>query len=266
MPLFFGEQDLHYVEGAWGNRWKQLHSPLHAVGYVLDPEYVDHKDVFAEVEISEGVQKVFEKLAPGDVDKCMNQLRMYRAKEGSFSKPSIWLHAKGMNAYAFWELFGAELGELRSVAMKVLAQPVTTSAAERNWSAYEFVHSKKRNKLSAARCNDLVYVFSNLRLANKLRDPYFKEQVMEWGPDDSSSEEDDVDVEGDMDMESDPDPSPAQVRRPSRLAPSKGVAPLPRVSQPSRHAPQAVPPLLRATQPSRHAPASQTRLKKKQKR
>ena len=36
---------------------------------------------------------------------------------------------------------------------------------ERNWSAFDFIHSKKRNKLSPAKAEELVYVFSNLRAA-----------------------------------------------------------------------------------------------------
>lgn len=35
---------------------------------------------------------------------------------------------------------------------------------ERNWSVFEHVHSKKRNRLTATRLNDLVYVQYNLKL------------------------------------------------------------------------------------------------------
>jgi hypothetical protein len=40
----------------------------------------------------------------------------------------------------------------------------SSSLCERNWSAFDFVHSKRRNKLSSARANDLVNVFSNKQL------------------------------------------------------------------------------------------------------
>ena len=100
-----------------------------------------------------------------------------------------------MNSYAFWEMHGAELPKLRALAMKVLAQPCTSSACERNWSTYEFIHTKKRNKLTSQRCNDLVFAFSNLRLANKLRDCSKRECVVEWEADSSSESEDEAEDE-----------------------------------------------------------------------
>ena len=42
-------------------------------------------------------------------------------------------------------------------------------ACERTWSAYDFVHSKKRNRLDPARAGDLVYVFTNKRLHKKVQ-------------------------------------------------------------------------------------------------
>ena len=41
-------------------------------------------------------------------------------------------------------------------------------SCERNWSAFDFVHSKKWNKLSAEKSAELVYIFSNLRLLRKI--------------------------------------------------------------------------------------------------
>ena len=61
--------------------------------------------------------------------------------------------------------------DLRRVAIRVLAAMPSSSSCEGNWSAFDvevdFVHSKKRNKLSSARANDLVYVFSNKQLKRR---------------------------------------------------------------------------------------------------
>lgn len=190
LSLFDGEYDAQHIHDLWQHRWKMLHSPMHSLAYVLDPEYVEHEDVFSEPDVSAGVQTMLERLAPYRIDECYSQLRRFRGKLGSFSKASVWERAKAMNAHVFWEMHGAELPDLRAVAMKVLSQPCTTSASERNWSTFEFIHSKKRNKLTSKRCNDLVYVFSNLRLANKLRDPMLEECVVEWENGFSSDSED----------------------------------------------------------------------------
>jgi len=50
----------------------------------------------------------------------------------------------------------------------VLTQPTAASGCEHNWSVYDFIHSPNRNRLHASRAEVLVYVFSNLRLMDKL--------------------------------------------------------------------------------------------------
>jgi hypothetical protein len=54
------------------------------------------------------------------------------------------------------------------MAMRILAQPAAASGCEHNWSTFDFIHSKSRNKLLHMRADMLVYVFSNLRLVDKV--------------------------------------------------------------------------------------------------
>lgn len=74
-------------------------------------------------------------------------------------------------------LTGYETPELARVAQRVTSMTSSAGACERNWSAYDFIHSKKRNKLTPDRANDLVFVFSNLRLMAKFKEP---EKFAEW--------------------------------------------------------------------------------------
>lgn len=166
-----------------------LHSPLHCLAYALDPEFLGHDDVLGDRHVSDGVNEALKALAPNKFVDCLQQLRAYRNRTGIFSEPTITDAAKRMGAHAFWECCGASVPELRSVAMRTLSQPCTSSASERNWSAYEFVHSKKRNRLSSQRCNDLVFVFTNLRLASKLSSDLYKENTVEWASDSSDDED-----------------------------------------------------------------------------
>jgi len=43
--------------------------------------------------------------------------------------------------------FGAHVPDLQKVAVRVLSQVSSASACERNWSTFDFIHSKKRNRL-----------------------------------------------------------------------------------------------------------------------
>ncbi|XP_041997203.1 uncharacterized protein LOC121747262 [Salvia splendens] len=54
------------------------------------------------------------------------------------------------------------------MAIKLLSQTTSSSGCEHNWSVFERIHAKKRNRLEHQRLTDLVYVHYNLRLQNRL--------------------------------------------------------------------------------------------------
>eukprot|EP00253_Pinus_taeda_P032019 PITA_32019 len=63
------------------------------------------------------------------------------------------------------EIAGAP--KLQNFAIRILSQGSSASACERNWSSFDHIHSKKRNRLLSGRLEDLVYVRRNLQLALK---------------------------------------------------------------------------------------------------
>ena len=77
---------------------------------------------------------------------------------------------------SWWLAFGGSTPALQKLAMMVLAQVSSACACERNWSAYDFIHSRSRNKLKHQRADDLVYVFSNLRLVDELTSAFYADK------------------------------------------------------------------------------------------
>ena len=53
---------------------------------------------------------------------------------------------------------------MQKFAIRILSQTCSASGCERNWSVFERIHTKKRNRLDQKWLNDLVYVQYNLRL------------------------------------------------------------------------------------------------------
>ena len=47
-------------------------------------------------------------------------------------------------------------------------------------STYDFIHIKKRNRLTEDRARDLVYVHSNLRLLENIQAVNYVETTVEW--------------------------------------------------------------------------------------
>ncbi|XP_071935227.1 uncharacterized protein [Coffea arabica] len=68
----------------------------------------------------------------------------------------------------WWKLFGNDAPYLQKLAIKLLSQTSSSSGCERNWSVFERIHTKKRNRLEHQRLNDLVYIHYTLRLKNRL--------------------------------------------------------------------------------------------------
>jgi hypothetical protein len=69
-----------------------------------------------------------------------------------------------LNAADWWAIYGTDAPNLRRIAMRVLSSTASASGCERNWSTFNLIHSKRRNRLGAERLNDLVYVHYNMRL------------------------------------------------------------------------------------------------------
>jgi hypothetical protein len=96
-----------------------------------------------------GFHNIVEKLLPDVEDhvKAIEQLAKYRNSKGEFGRPFVKASAKKLPGWKWWVEFGSECPELQSVAQKVLSQISCTSACERNWSTYDFIHNKKHNRL-----------------------------------------------------------------------------------------------------------------------
>ena len=82
------------------------------------------------------------------------------------------------------------------IGKRVTALVSSAGACERNWSTFDFIHSKKRNRLKPDRANDLVYVFTNTRLTQKFKEPEkFAEWVAEVASDDEMEEREEFEDE-----------------------------------------------------------------------
>ena len=88
-----------------------------------------------------------------------------------------------MSSWKWWAKYGGSIPELQRFAMDVLSLVAGACSCERNWSAFDFVHSKKRNKLSAEKSAELVYIFSNLRLLRRVTAGDMVELFYAWRKD-----------------------------------------------------------------------------------
>lgn len=174
-----------------------LHSDLHSAGFVLDPEYREFLQHENEEAMS-GFHSMIERVHINDVEsqvKAIEQHAVYRAGQGLFARPLAMAAAKTMPAHRWWLSFGAHVPELQKVAVRVLAQVSSASSCERNWSTFDFIHTKKRNRLKCKRVRDVVYVHSNLRLKEKIDNINYQQVTVPWDEQESTESDGDSDIE-----------------------------------------------------------------------
>eukprot|EP00253_Pinus_taeda_P025432 PITA_25432 len=229
-----------------GERWNnQLHHPVHAAGYFLNPRYhYKAKESRAlRGEVRDGLIDCIDRMILLESD----QLEIHRRSQPS-AMPQLDIicnfaelthYTPMFFAAQWWEAFGGHCPKLQKFAIRILRQTCSATGCERNWSVSERIHTKKRNRLDQKRLNDLVYVQYNLRLRrNQLlnkrpdSDPIVLEDidptsdwVVESHPAEFDPDEDldldldtDASVEHDVQLNVDPDPPvlPASVSQPTR--------------------------------------------------
>ncbi|KAL4615700.1 hypothetical protein ACB092_07G145200 [Castanea dentata] len=151
-------------------RWdKQLHSPLHAAGCYLNPGIFFRPSFKKQKEITKGLLSTITRLVPDpdEQDNLSSQIEAYKKVLGDFGMPMAIRQREKLNPVAWWEQFGNDTPELQKFAIRVLSQCCSATGCERAWSTFEFIHSKRRNRLEHKRLNDLVFVRYNLLLRER---------------------------------------------------------------------------------------------------
>lgn len=154
----------------------RLDSPLHLMACLLNP-YYHYKDPQLHLDnvVGIGVIDFCEILFFNDINMqnkiLSEELPKYKKKEGMFGRniaiKACEVNDDNFNPANWWSTFGVSTPLLKRIAMKILSLTSSSSGCERNWSTFEEMHTKKRNRLESSCLNNLVFVHFNVSLMNK---------------------------------------------------------------------------------------------------
>ncbi|KAL4588076.1 hypothetical protein LXL04_000955 [Taraxacum kok-saghyz] len=116
--------------------------------------------------VLEMAEKYFQGQALVDLTSTLGH---FRDATGTFGRPSAVASRFVSCPDEWWKLFGGDLPVLKKFAIRILCQTASSSGCERNWSVFERIHTKRRNRLEHQRLNDLVFVHYNLSLQNRFK-------------------------------------------------------------------------------------------------
>ncbi|XP_073046060.1 uncharacterized protein [Primulina eburnea] len=138
---------------------KQLRRDIHAAAYLLNPAFAyDKFNMCTKKEIMDDfVEMVTTLISDRSVQiKCIDEVAIYQDRLGSFARQLAIDSSKSMQPDEWWRVFGCSAPNIQNLAIKILSQTSSSSGCERNWSVFERIHTKKRNRLEHQRLNDLV--------------------------------------------------------------------------------------------------------------
>ncbi|XP_059624684.1 uncharacterized protein LOC132267551 [Cornus florida] len=95
------------------------------------------------------------------------QMDTFKAARGLFGLDNAILTRNKKSPAEWWDSYGDECPELKRFVIRILSLTCSSSGCERNWSAFEMVHSKRRNRLQQKKMNDLVFVMYNIKLKER---------------------------------------------------------------------------------------------------
>ncbi|MCO5554387.1 hypothetical protein L7F22_007917 [Adiantum nelumboides] len=91
----------------------------------------------------------------------------FRNNTVNFTRATAKLRETQLQPVSWWEKYGNGVPTLKRLAIRVLSQDCSSGSCERNWSTWALYHTKRRNKLTTAQLERLVYCNCNLKLLER---------------------------------------------------------------------------------------------------
>lgn len=185
------------------DKWNDLHTELHSVGFLLNPIYHTLKP-WKNEDVMKDFFKLLERwVEPSEQSVLVAELDMFIAPQGrlfssraaqtyvdSIKKPlgveemitfsqsiigpkvqerhtqgnAQTTEEKNGTILGYWRLFGSSTPKLAEIAVKVFQQVASASINETIWSQYDYIMPKRRNKLSMEKQQMAIYCYANVRM------------------------------------------------------------------------------------------------------
>lgn len=156
-------------------KWNEtMKTPLHMAGHLLNPffYYQRREAIERDGTVVDGFAECVDRMYAKDPemqDKICAQLPLYQNQIGSFGREVARRQMKNpsLDPVNWWSLHGGTTPELKKMAMRILGLTTSSFRCERNWSVFDMIHSKRRNKLGLDKSKELVYVNLSAQLKEK---------------------------------------------------------------------------------------------------
>lgn len=152
--------------------------PSYVTAHLLDPNYCGRSLARNSTTI---IESFIRKYYPKDSAIIWEQMTFYRTRSGIFDIKLAWDTVDKVEPIMWWDgNFKLVAPQLTKLAIRILSIPCSSAASEQNWSAFSYIHDKKRSRLTPDRVLKLVYIYSNYKLAQPREDFQKTTRILEY--------------------------------------------------------------------------------------
>lgn len=193
----FNKKEISKIKKKIDYRYKMAITPCHNAAYLLDPRYLG--DGLSDNEIDEALAVLLKMSKGQDANTgtdLLSEITNFKSRSGHlFDNRLMWKVSKNVKTgrsnssssvlpHAWWKMWLNET-KLCEMAVKLLTMPASSAASERNWSTWNLIHSKLRNRLETERAGKLTFVKEYLLLK-------YRPKTIKQKQDEETSHETDV--------------------------------------------------------------------------
>eukprot|EP00253_Pinus_taeda_P014820 PITA_14820 len=133
------------IDEQWNNN---LHRPIHAVGIYLNLAFSYAYGFIFNAEIMDGFFTCVERMVSSEQERedISKEMEEYRMGNGTFGFTMAIKNRTTKMPDAWWTSYGGRVAHLQKLVIRVLSQTCSSSGCERNWSVFNKIYSKKRNR------------------------------------------------------------------------------------------------------------------------
>ena len=146
-----------YIHELIKKRWEFIKTPSILASAILDPSI----PIVLNIEDMEIAIKYI--VQYNKDPKWMDEVNRYIVfGRKDYENVKVKLQTNLFLASSWWESFGRKMYPgISQLARTLRSIPSSSAASERCWSVFDFIHTKKRNRLLNSKVNKLVFLYSN---------------------------------------------------------------------------------------------------------
>ena len=149
-------------------RWNFIHTESMGFSFILTPRNTESSDMVGtdRLDTIQQLRKYAKNLfVEENADVAFNRELNNFLSQFTLMDPQTKKEYFEMTPFQYWTIYGRnDFPMLQKIALRIFNVPISNASSERAWSTFDFIHTKKRNRLLNEKVKKLVFIYTNSAL------------------------------------------------------------------------------------------------------